>query len=644
MKFIFLSFIIILFAKISVSKTNSINVISHNEVTIVTKPKKGFNSFKQWAVFPSENKEIRRIEMNLTLAYPKDRAIAHWDYMDRVKILRKGGVNGENIDFEIGRMLTPYGSNFKEGWSYTWNIDVTDFENFLRDSVEIEYIHTGYESPKLGWDLTIDFKVDFGPPVAKFVSVEKMWNGNFQYGNPDHDIENSLHPITIKKTEGSSFGRFRIQHTGHGMDRPSGCSEFCNRWRELVFDGEVVDKRDMWKDCGDNPLYPQGGTWIFDRAYWCPGDLQVPDIIDIPLTKSEHELDLNMESFTANNLKQPKEKIESYFFQFEEPTHKNDVTIEEIIAPNRVDNYRRFNPTGFNPRIKIRNLGKDNLRALNIIYRTVGFEETVFKWEGNLAFYEAAIITLPGEIFAKEGTNTFEVVLSDPNGIEDEWDADNIMQSEFIDIPNIPSKLVVDFLTNNKPKDNSLCIVNSANDTVFMKKPAMLDSLTRYSDTLNLPEGNYYLMLTDTAGDGLEFWFMPESGYGRLQLKDVNGNLVKLFESDCGNGQFFGFRSDNELVVDSTESHLSVNIFPRMVTDYLTIYTVTNKISTLKVRITKDGKFVEQHEYTNIKDSATGMDVRHLSEGRYVMEIFVDGEPKMNRRFNKRKPKPVKER
>jgi hypothetical protein len=627
--------------RIAFSLENSTNVVSHDKVTIVTNPKKGTNSFKQWTVFPAESDEIRRVFMNVTLAYPADRAIAHWDYMDRIKILRKGGVNGENINFEIGRMLTPYGSNFKEGWSYTWKIDVTDFEIFLRDSVEIEYIHTGYESPDLGWDLTVDFNIDYGTPIAKFISVEKMWDGSFQNGNPENNIELSLAEKIVKKSKGSSFGRFRIQHTGHGMDRPSGCSEFCSRWRELVFDGEVVDHRDMWKDCGDNPLYPQGGTWIFDRAYWCPGDLQVPDIIDIPLTKAEHTIDLNMEPFTASNINQPKEQITSYFFQFSEPTHTNDVAIEEIIAPNKADNYNRYNPTGFNPIIKIMNLGKENLRTLDIIYKTDGFKESVYKWEGDLAFYESAIINLPGEIFANPGENIFSVILAEPNGVEDEWDGDNNLESEFMDIPNIPSKFVVDFLTNNKPKENSLSIVNSANDTVYYKSEEMLDSAAHYSDTLHLAEGNYYLMLTDTAGDGLEFWFMPKSGYGRLQLKDLDGNLIKLFESDCGNGQFFGFRSDNSAVVDTASFHLSVNIYPRMVTDYLTIYTVTNKTSTLKIRITKDGEYIEQHEYTNIKDSATGMDVRHLSEGRYVMEIYLDGEHQMNRRFNKRKPRKV---
>jgi len=619
----------------NVAITQTTKVKTHDKVTINTNPSKGVKSFKQWGTFPTEDKEVRRIVMNLTLAYPEDRAIAHWDYMDRVKILRKGGVHGENINYEIGRMLTPYGSNFKEGWSYTWSIDVSDFQAFLRDSVEIEYIHSGYESPDLGWDLTIDFDFLFGPAVADFISVEKMWDGNFQYGNPENDIEKELAPIKIKRAKGAAFGRFRIQHTGHGMDRPSGCSEFCSRWRELLFDGKVVDHRDMWKECGDNPLYPQGGTWIFDRAYWCPGDLQVPDIIDIPLTKRSHMLDLYMEPFTANDKGQPKEQITSYFFQFGKPKKINDVAIEEIISPNKKDNYNRLNPSGFNPIIKIRNLGRKPLTNLDIVYKTVGFKEKIFKWEGKLDFYEAAIISLPGEIESGDGLNTFSVVLSKPNSVKDEWGSDNSMETTFVDIPTIPSKIVVDFMTNKQPKENSLFIVNSSNDTVFMKSPETLLPDTTYLDTLHLAEGNYFLALTDTAGTGLEFWFMAQAGFGRLRLKDTEGKLIRLFESDCGNGIFYGFRASDDAKVDTTQTHLSVNIYPRMVKDYATIYTTTNVASTLKVRILKDGKYIETHEYTNIKDAETGLDLRHLEEGRYVMEIYVNGEHKMNRRFNK---------
>jgi hypothetical protein len=70
----------------------------------------------------------------------------------------------------------------------------------------------------------------------------------------------------------------------------------------------------------------------------------------------------------------------------------------------------------------------------------VGFKEKTYEWEGDLAFYEAAIITLPGEISAKNGTNKFSVILENPNGVEDEWDGDNNMESEFESIPVCPQK------------------------------------------------------------------------------------------------------------------------------------------------------------------------------------------------------------
>mgnify|MGYP000176888407 CR=1 FL=1 len=610
-------------------------ITTHNKILINTDPSKGVKSFVEWGVFPSPDKNIRRIVMNLTLAYPEDRAIAHWDYMDRVKILRQGGVNGKDINFEIGRMLTPYGSNFKEDWSFTWSLDVTDFQAFLRDSVEIEYIHSGYESPDLGWDLTIDFDISYGPAIADFIAVEKMWDGNYQYGNPENPIEEQLAPMKITTAEGAAFGRFRIQHTGHGMDRPSGCSEFCSRWRELVFDGEVVDHRDMWKECGDNPLYPQGGTWIFDRAYWCPGDLQQPDIIDIPMSSREHTIDLDMEPFTANNIDQPKEQITSYFFQYGAPNAMNDVRIEEIIAPNNKDNYNRFNPRAFTPVVKIRNLGKEDLKSLDITYKTIGFAEKTYHWQGNLGFYEAVIISLPGEIDAKSGRNHFAVSLGEPNGTVDEWEDDNNLEVAFESVPTIPTKFVVEFMTNNRPKDNWVHIVSNAYDTLYAKTPDMLDSATTYMDTLELAEGTYFMELVDTAGEGLEFWFLADAGYGRLRLKDTEGNLIHLFESDCGNGQFYAFRTDDDFEVDTTIEILSVNIYPRMVKDYATVYTATNKSSILKIRITKDGEYVETHEFTHIKDAQTGLDLRHLEEGRYVMEIYMDGEHKMNRRFNK---------
>ncbi len=77
-----------------------------------------------------------------------------------------------------------------------------------------------------------------------------------------------------------------------------------------------------------------------------------------------------------------------------------------------------------------------------------------------------------------------------------------------------------------------------------------------------------------------------------------------------------------------------LNIYLRRVRDELTIYMTTNKESVLRIVITKDGEYIETHEYTGIKDSETGLNIAHFPDGRYVMEIYHNWEHKMNRLFN----------
>ena len=99
-------------------------VTSHDHETIVCDPS-GSSYFKQWAVFPGAEEPVRRVFMDVTLGHPDSINIAHWDYLDHITLRRVGGVNGESLDLEIGRMLTPYGSNFKKDWQWKWRVDVT---------------------------------------------------------------------------------------------------------------------------------------------------------------------------------------------------------------------------------------------------------------------------------------------------------------------------------------------------------------------------------------------------------------------------------------------------------------------------------------------------------------------------------------
>jgi hypothetical protein len=170
------------------------------------------------------------------------------------------------------------------------------------------------------------------------------------------------------------------------------------------------------KIAAGNPLYPQGGTWIYDRAYWCPGDLQVPDIIDVMTKPGQHQVALEMEPYIATANIQANEDISAYLFQYSLPKQKTDVAVDKIMVPSDQQQFARLNPASFNPRVVIRNLGADNLRSVNITYGTDGFPKKVYQWKGSLPFNQTAEIVLPGAIEMKTGQNRYTVSLSKPNG------------------------------------------------------------------------------------------------------------------------------------------------------------------------------------------------------------------------------------
>jgi hypothetical protein len=522
-------------------------------------------------------------------------------------------------------MLTPYGSIFGKGWHFEWSVDVTDFSAILRDSVEIEYRHSGYEPDTVGWALTLDFEIVFGPEVLKPFAVTRLWNGNYPYGNPEARIEDSLKPVPFETIPGSSISRIRVQHTGHGMDEPRGCSEFCSRWRELYYDDRMVQHRVLWKDCGNNPLYPQGGTWVYDRANWCPGDLQKPDIVDIPAVPGTHALTLKMEPYVAAKNIQAAENICAYLVQCSKPLHADDAAVEQVIVPSDHPFNRRSNPASFGPQILIRNLGGKDLTSAVIVYGTAGNTMRTFHWKGKLAFNQSEQIALPGLIDAHPGKNTFEVRLKKPNGKKDEWDADNSLTSTFEAPMMLPNELIIRFKTNHHPNDNTLFLVNPAYDTLFIKRPANLKPDSVYSDTLRLADGQYRFVLSDTAGDGLEFWAEPGQGNGYLRFLDIQGKLLHAFGSDCGHGEMLSFTATRDYARDTTVSLNAFSLYPRNVRDKTELEVLSDKPTKMTVIITIDGKVIERHEYDKIVSGTFTYYLGYLPKGRIVLEALLDG-------------------
>lgn len=599
------------------------HVISHEGETIVTDPSKGSNSYKRWAKFPDTAKDIRSIVLNLKFQCPDSMRCADWDYVDHIRARQKN----DSTVYEIARMLTPYGGFFQKDWGFEWRVDVTDFSLILRDEVEIDYIHTGYEDNKTrGWKVTVDFEITYGAPVANPIAIHKIYDGSYKYGYKDDPIENHLTPVTINTNAKTNFSKIKIHQTGHGMDA-NGCGEFCSQYRDIVFNGEVVDHKDLWMECGDNPLFPQAGTWIFDRANWCPGYLVQPDEVLLNTASGKpFTIDINMEPYETEN-PSANELISSYVIEYENANAANDVTLVDIIQPSTSMTHSRKNPFGGLPVIRVKNNGSHPLKKMTIKYHLKGDKVKTYLWTGNVTFGEEALIALPTEVFSKEETATFYVALEKPNGKKDAFTADNTLQSTYERPDILPETIIVYYKSNNKPGQNTYAIKNSFGAITFEKDSIDMKPSTVYMDTIKLKPGNYNFKFNDTAGDGLEFWFKAKDGRGEVKLLDSLGRAIKQFKSDFGSHINYHFAVRNDMSY-SLDDEPSMAVFPARTNGPITLDYFSNNPAEVKVLIVDQGdesKVLEEHTYHNFSKGPLDYNLSYLPKQRYYIKVIVEG-------------------
>lgn len=615
--------------------SDTIRVFTHQQELIVTDPSKGSKSHERWGLFPGKDVPVRQINMYVHFSCPDTMRCADWDYSDRIILQRTGGVHGENKNWEIGRIITPYGGAFGDDWNFTWQADLTDFSLMLRDSVEVNFIHSGYEpNHDRGWLLTVEFEIITGTPVAEPISIAEIYNDNFPYGDPDRPTEDHLLPVEFQAAPDADFATFRVIQTGHGMDRPDNCAEFCNKYREFWYDGNLIHKRQMWMECGNNPIYPQAGTWIFDRGNWCPGHLMQPELFVLPVQAgTTHTVHFIMEPYTATVQNNGTQVISAYLVQYKEPSARHDAAVADVIVPTDKQIQSRKNPSAANPQIIIKNNGREDLRTLTIQYGTYGFEKNSLEWEGNLGFNQTDTVNLTGIIDSNPGVNRFTVTLVGPNGRRDEYPSDNTITTTFTPAPRHGGELVIYMLTNREPWENAWYLTNSSGEVIQYRVLDSLEVETVFADTLMLSPGAYSLSLIDTGGDGLEFWYNVRAGHGEARLMDVNNNMLKAFESDFGSGITYNFLVDEN--PDPIDPDIkAMNVYPTRTNEYTKLIYSANKSADVTVRLVADpgGHTVEEHIYYNLKEGDFTYDLTHYPAGRFYLKVFVEDQEVYNKR------------
>lgn len=176
---------------------------------------------------------------------------------------------------ELFRYITPYGV------ACNHNIDVTDYASLLHGNIEIRMFIDTWGTG--GWDLHLDFDYIKGTPDHLYSSIQEVWHGNYNFGNPANlqpcDTVEIVYPNNTQKAT------FRLTSTGHGWgsNNSNNAAEFYNATHNFHINGVATYSQHLWNDCNPNPdnCTGQQGTWTYNRAGWCPGTIAPPNTYDL---------------------------------------------------------------------------------------------------------------------------------------------------------------------------------------------------------------------------------------------------------------------------------------------------------------------------------------------------------------------------
>ncbi|MCX6297435.1 MAG: peptide-N-glycosidase F-related protein [Bacteroidetes bacterium] len=522
--------------------------------------------------------------------------------------------------YELARYITPYGNGLSLGSGWTWTFDVSDYRTLLADSVHLEAGN---------WQelLDVKFLMIKGTPPRDVVGIQNLWNGGFNYGQPSDPIESHLQALTKSIPINAFNTRWKSRITGHGMDTPENCAEFCAKTHYFKVNGVQQFSKLVWRNtCDVNPLYPQGGTWVYDRANWCPGaEVWTYDWELTPFTTpgGTVNLDHDVQAYT-NTGGWDYYQIEDQLVSYGAPNFTLDAAIEDILSPSKDQMYLRYNPVCTAPVIKIKNTGSTTLTSLTITYGMNGATPSVYTWTGSLAFMEIATVTL-GTFNWATGSTDFTVSLSNPNGGVDQYPYNNTKINKYTYPSVMPSQFVIEFRTNNYNAEDQYTLKDDAGTIIASRNGALLAPNTIYKDTVSLADGCYTFELTDSGEDGLSFWANPSQGNGYLRFRKVTpASVIKTFGADFG-GQIYqqftvGLTSgvQDYILTENT----TLNVYPNPTDGHVYIdINMTKKEDGLVEIFDVMGKKVYKYEFKALTAESIEADLSSLRSGVYFVTL-----------------------
>lgn len=613
------------------------HTISNEEVLVVDSTEVYPNTVVSYVVNASNDLEItdtyETYAATETYLYDEDGNV-----LETYPLTAEGTINITDLNyhtkrpakFEILSLVTPYGNGLdlgQEGKTFTF--DVTDFGPILKGE-RFFSMEMGGQNQE---EMDIEFLFITGTPTRDVLSIENVWPFARGWFEP---IQNNsvFEPRELRLNPDADTYKLRLSVTGHGQN-----GEFVSREHYLNLNGGAQDFQfDVWKACGQNPIYPQGGTWIFDRAGWCPG--MATDVHEFVLPEdvgSSVELDYGVNGAfmaEANYL------VSAQLVSYGPPNFTLDAAVEDVIRPSQKVEYERFNPACDDPIVVVKNNGTEPISSLGINYGVVNGNTDTYMWAGDpILLGETREIALPVDDYtfwqSNEDEPEFIVGIFGPNEGADEYAANNQMRSRFnpADVMDFEG-LTLQLRTNNRPNENRYTI-RDASGEVVMERTSM-SAATTYRDAIMLPPGCYSLTVEDDGGDGLDFWYWAvvgqNVGTGNLSLRrEINPNFflaIKSFNPDFGGDLYYDFVIPQAV---STEEELAaprrLSVYPNPAQSFTNLELSGFTGEDLDWQLTDiNGKVLRSGQMTVVnEEEQVRVDTQNLPAGWYTLRVLAAG-------------------
>lgn len=527
---------------------------------------------------------------------------------------------------ELVSFVTPYGINVDFGMEgKEWYFDMSDYVTILEGDKRLVMTLGGQWQE----DMDLEFLFIVGTPPRDVIQYNQVWQGTNRLGSAriSQILEDTkFAPEDILLDNAASSFKLKSSITGHGSE-----GEFHQNGglihHKLLLDNTEQFDWTITQECSMNPIYPQGGTWIYDRQGWCPGErtlLKEQDITSFATPGSNLTIDYNT-SIPSNSNGDYKYQVAHQLVGYGTANHTLDASVIEVIAPNNTALYTRVGTICANPTIVIQNTGSTTLTSLSIDYWINDSQSPqTYEWTGSLEFLdtEEVVIPSPSELWFDilDDNNTFTASVYAPNNGSDEYSYNNEYTSNF-DFPKlIPQEFTIEFKTNNIANQNSYEILDS--DDNIVGSNSLPESNTVYVDDYNFDLGCYKIRVVDTGGDGIQWWANPGQGAGYVKIKSNTGFTIKTFNPDFGGGFEYSFTTDFTLTIEELEFLTSIKVYPNPAIDNCTINAkeISNASLTFNDLL---GKQIEL-PILNKENDKVMFDVSMLPSGVYIVTIKKD--------------------